>query len=114
MANFITLLQIIIGISVFYVWTFRYDNVVKEFKQFGLNDLIRNIVGASKISAATLLIAGIWFPSLIAGSALLMSFFMLSAQFFHFKNGSAWSKRLPSLLFLLASLFIVLVTLKVI
>ena len=29
---------------------FRYDNIVIEFEQYGLSSLLRNIVGASKIS----------------------------------------------------------------
>ena len=49
MENILSVTQIVVGLSVAYVWTFRYDNVVKEFKQFGLNDLTRNLVGVSKI-----------------------------------------------------------------
>jgi hypothetical protein len=39
------------------VWVFRFDNIVKEFKQYGLSDLTRTIVGATKIVLATLLVA---------------------------------------------------------
>jgi hypothetical protein len=31
-----------IAISVVIVWVFRFDNIVKEFKQYGLSDLTRN------------------------------------------------------------------------
>jgi hypothetical protein len=60
-----------------------FDNIVKEFKQYELSDLTRMIVGA-KIASATLLIVGIWYPSLLI-PALVMAFLMLSAQYFHFK-----------------------------
>ena len=68
MANLILLSQIVIAVSVYYVWIFRYFNVIKEFEQFGLSDVTRNFVGAAKISMSALLLVGIWFP---AGHSLL-------------------------------------------
>ncbi|MFQ3173853.1 MAG: putative neutral ceramidase superfamily lipid hydrolase [Flavobacterium sp.] len=100
--------QLVIAISVGFVWVFRFDNIVKEFKQYGLSDLTRNIVGASKIVLATLLITGIWFPILVFIPALLMAFLMVCAQFFHFKVKNPWLKHLPSLLLLALSLFVAL------
>ena len=108
----INLAQIVLAGSVFYVWIIRYENVVKEFKHFEINDLTRNFVGASKIALATLLITGIWYPSLILVSSLLMGFFMLSAQYFHFKFKSPFIKRLPSLFLLLLSAIIALSTIQ--
>ena len=65
MENLTPLLLIIIATSVLYVWTFRFHNVLKEFEQFGLSDLTRNLIGASKISLATLLIVSVWHTSLV-------------------------------------------------
>ncbi|MCY7360902.1 MAG: DoxX family protein, partial [Ignavibacteria bacterium] len=84
--------QLIVAVSVVFVWVFRYDNIMKEFKQYGLSDLTRTIVGSAKIALATLLIAGIWYPSLVLIPALLMAFLMLSAQYFHFKVSNPWQK----------------------
>ena len=100
--------QLIIALSVCYVWIFRLDNIVKEFKQYGLSDLTRNIVGASKITLATLLVTGIWFPVLVFIPALLMAFLMACAQFFHFKAKNPWSKHFPSLFLLALSIFVAL------
>lgn len=100
--------QLVIAISVGYVWIFRFDNIVKEFKQYGLSDLTRNLVGASKIALATLLITGIWFPTLVFIPALLMAFLMVCAQYFHFKVKNPWLKHLPSLFLLALSLFVAL------
>ena len=86
----------------------------KEFKQYGLSDMIRSIVGTTKIALATLLITGIWYPSLVLISALLMAFMMLSAQYFHFKVNNPWQKRIPSLIFLMLCLFIAAVNLNLI
>ena len=51
--------QITVAISVLFVWIFRYHNVLKEFKQFGLSDITRNMVGSSKTILSSLLIVGI-------------------------------------------------------
>ena len=56
MENISSLFQLIVAISVLYIWIFRYDNIVAEFKHFGYSDLVRNFVGATKISISTLLI----------------------------------------------------------
>ena len=107
-----TVAQLVIALSVGYVWIFRFDNIVKEFKQYGLSDLTRTIVGVSKIALATLLVTGIWFPTLVFIPALLMSFLMVCAQYFHLKVKNTWSKHLPSLLLLAASLFVALMASK--
>jgi len=114
MVNLSEIAQLIVAVSVVFVWVFRFDNIVKEFKQYGLSDLTRTIVGSAKIALATLLIAGIWYPSLVLIPALLMAFLMLSAQYFHFKVNNPWQKRMPSLILLLLCLFIAAVSLKLI
>ena len=108
MNNFITIAQIVVAASVAFVWIFRTHNVVKEFGQFGLSILVRSFVGFSKTVLATLLVVGIWFPSLILFSALFMGFFMVAAQYFHFKANNPMKQRLPSLILLVLCTFIVL------
>ena len=101
MENLHFILQSAIAISVLYVWVFRYHNVLKEFEQFGLGDTTRNLVGATKISLATLLVVGIWYESLIFIPAILMGLFMVSAQYFHFKMKNPFIQKLPSLVLLI-------------
>ncbi len=98
--------QIVIAVSIAIVWVGRFDNIVKEFKQYGLPDVVRNVVGATKISLATLLVAGIWYPALVAGPALIMAFLMLCAQGAHVRVKNPWHKFVPSLALLLLSLFV--------
>ena len=112
MTNYAVVAQVIVALSIFYVWIFRFSNIVKEFNQYGLNDLTRSLVGAAKISLSTLLVAGIWYPSLILIPSLLIALLMLSAQYFHFKAGNPWIKHVPSLILLLLCLFIAAVSLK--
>ena len=108
------LAQIIVALSVGYVWIFRFDNIVQEFNHYGLNDLTRTVVGGTKIILATLLFAGIWYPALVLIPALLMGFLMAAAQYFHVKVNNPWSKRLPSLFLLVLCVFIAAVSLKLI
>ncbi|GAA4009580.1 hypothetical protein GCM10022408_22120 [Hymenobacter fastidiosus] len=102
----VVLAQLVIAFSIVIVWVFRFDNIVKEFRQYGLPDLVRNMVGAAKIALATLLVAGIWFPALVLVPALLMAFLMLCAQLAHIKVKNPWPKYVPSLLLLVLSLFV--------
>jgi hypothetical protein len=101
MENLLSLAQLVLALSVAYVWIFRFHNVVKEFIQFGLNDTTRNFVGVSKIALATLIIAGIWYPALVQIPAVLMGLFMIAAQYFHFKIKNPFIKHLPSLILLI-------------
>lgn len=98
--------QIVIAVSIVIVWVGRFDNIVKEFRQFGLPDIARSIVGATKIGLATLLVTGIWYPVPVAAPAIVMAVLMLGAQGAHFSVGNLWHKFLPSLALLLLSLFV--------
>ena len=114
MNTYSSIAQLIVALSVGYVWIFRFDNIVKEFHQYGLSDLTRTMVGAAKIILATLLVAGIWYPALVLVPALLMALLMAAAQYFHFKVHNPWSKHLPSLFLLVLCVFIAAVSLKLI
>ena len=100
--------QLTVAISVAYVWVFRFHNVIDEFKSFGLSDITRNFVGATKISLATLLVVGIWYSSLIFIPAVLMGLFMIAAQYFHFKVKNPFIKHVPSLILLILCAFLAL------
>ena len=104
--------QLIIAISIVIVWVFRFDNIVKEFEQYGLSTLIRSMVGAAKLVLATLLVVGVWYPALVLIPALLMALLMISAQYFHFKVNNPFQKRIPALFLLSLCLFVAAVSLN--
>ncbi|TVR81345.1 MAG: hypothetical protein EA412_03170 [Chitinophagaceae bacterium] len=108
------IMQVIVAVSILIVWVFRYDNIVKEFNEYGLSDLTRTMVGSMKIVLATLLVAGIWYPSLVLIPALLMALLMLGAQYFHFKVSNPWLKRIPSLFLFILCLLIAAISLNLI
>ena len=106
MENVSIVFQLIVSISVFIVWIFRYDNIVVEFKDYGYSDLLRNFVGVAKTSTSTLLIVGLWYNEITIYASLSMAFFMLCAQLSHIKVKNPFIKFVPSLIFLIMSLFI--------
>lgn len=114
MTTFSTIAQILVALSIAAVWVLRFHNVEREFKHYQLSDLTRNTVGASKIALSTLLVAGIWHPDLVLGSALLMALLMVVAQYFHFKFRHVWLYHVPSFLLLVLCLFIAAVSAKII
>ena len=104
--------QLLIAVSIGFVWIVRLPNIVKEFHEYQLHDLVRNAVGAAKIALSTLLVAGIWYPHLLFVTALLMAFLMLCAQAAHFRAKHTWHKFVPSLGLLLLCLFVCAANLK--
>ena len=106
MEKIIILSQLIVAISVIIVWVFRRENIIVEFEQYGISDIIRNIVCALKISLATILILGIWYNEFLILSSLGMAFLMICAQYFHIKVRNPFSKFIPSLALLILCLFI--------
>jgi len=88
--------QLVIACSVFFVWVTRLSNVEREFREYHLSDIVRNLVGAAKIAAATLLVAGLWFPALVFPAAVTMGGFMVVAQYYHFKVRHPVVKYVPS------------------
>ena len=110
MNTFAIAAQLIIAATIIYVWVFRFDNIIVEFKQYQLSDLVRSAVGASKIILATLIVVGIWYPELVFIPSLFMGFLMLSAQYFHFKVKNPLAKFAPSFFLLLLCIFLLVVS----
>ncbi len=102
-----TIFKITIAISILIVWVFRFDNIVKEFKQYQLSDLTRTMIGTLKIVLATLLVVGIWHQEYVLFSASAMAFLMLAAQYFHFKVKNPWHKHIPSLFLLTLCVYLI-------
>jgi hypothetical protein len=98
--------QVVVAVSVVFVWIVRFNNVAAEFVEYGLPVMLRSLVGATKISISTLLVAGLWYPSLVLIPALIMAALMVCAQIAHFRTHHPVRKFLPSLGLLILSLFV--------
>ena len=111
MAIYSIVAQVIVAMSIEYI-SIRIDNIVKEFKQRGLIDLTRSIIGSSEIALLTLLIAGIWHPAFGAGTGSIFGFSDSIKTFFSLRKAMIKKKHITYLLLLILSLFIAAVLLK--
>ena len=114
-----TILQVVVSLGLLNVWLVRArtptafrgssaQSLKEEFAAYGLPDWTFYAVGAAKIGAAILLIAGIWFPSVIRPAALVVSALMIGALGMHAKVKDPLTKSLPAFLVLLMSVGILL------
>ena len=100
------LAQVIVATSIVIVWVFRFNNIVSEFKQYGLPELVRSSVGTAKTVLATILVLDLWYEVPVISASLLMAFLMACAQGFHIRAKNPFMKFVPSALLLLLSLFV--------
>ena len=112
------ILSLIISLTILNVWLIRFDsnsiyrggeakNMIQEFEEYGFNENIVYIVGFLKVSAALVLLLGIYYNKLIFPAALTISLFMISAIIMHFKVSDELIKFMPSSILLFSSLVII-------
>ena len=99
-------LQALVAASIFFVWVVRYDNIVIEFKQYGLPDWLRDLVGILKLTFSLLLLLGIQRASLAMIGGLGIAGLMGCAFVIHLRVKNPVFKMLPSLTLLALSLII--------
>ena len=99
-------LKILVATSIYFVWVVRYDNILKEFKEFGLPDWLRDLTGILKMSFAAMLLFGTLDNTLNIVGSLGIAGLMICAQATHFRCGTPAFRRLPSLTLLTISLVI--------
>jgi len=97
-------LKIVTGVAIFFVWVVRYDNIKKEFVQYGLPTWVRDIVGILKISFVALL----QFPDVeyTRMGSLGITILMIGAVLTHVKMKSDFRMYIPSVAMLVISLII--------
>lgn len=112
-------LQLVVGLGLLNVWLLRSASATayrgagattlkQEFAAYGLPPAALYIVGALKIAAGVLLIAGVWMPLPVRIVAGVVAVLMVGALSMHFKVGDAPRKYLPAALMLVMCLAIVL------
>ena len=70
--QYLELLRIIIACSIFFVWVVRYQNIVEEFKAYGLPNSLRDGIGITKLSCAYMLATNN--PTFISIAASVLAF----------------------------------------
>lgn len=112
-------LQVIVGLGLLNVWLLRSSSATRfrggaattlkeEFAAYGLPDGAWYVVGALKIAAGLVLIAGLWLPLPVRLAAGGVAVLMVGALAMHLKVGDPPMKSLPAALMLVMSLAIVL------
>jgi O-antigen/teichoic acid export membrane protein len=102
-------LQALVAASVFFVWVVRYNNIIQEFKQYGLPDWLRDLVGILKLTFALLLLLGVQGASLAMIGGLGIAGLMGCAFAMHLRVKNPVFKMLPSLTLLVLSLIITVI-----
>ncbi len=88
-------LQLIVGLGILNVWLLRFNkktsyrgaeasNMKAEFKAYGLPEALVYLASFVKITLASMLLAGIWFKSLVNPAAIGMAAMMFGAIVMHF------------------------------
>ena len=97
-------LKIVVTVAIFFVWVVRYDNIKKEFVQYGLPTWVRDLVGILKISFVALL----QFPDVeyTRMGSLGITILMLGAVLTHVRMKSDFRMYIPSVAMLGISLII--------
>jgi uncharacterized membrane protein YphA (DoxX/SURF4 family) len=111
METLLVLLQSLVATSIFFVWVVRYDNIVLEFKEYGLPPALRDLVGILKLFFALLLIIGIWQPQYALIGAAGIAFLMGCAVITHIRVKNPAFKMAPALSLLVISVTIAVATL---
>ena len=109
MQDLTIVLQALVAASVFFVWVVRYDNIIQEFKQYGLPHWLRDLVGILKLTFALLVVLGIQRASLATIGSLGIVGLMGCAFAIHLRVKNPVFKMLPSLTLLMLSLIIAVI-----
>jgi hypothetical protein len=118
-------LQLIVAIGIYNVWLVRFGKSTKwrggsatdmksEFEAYGMPQWFMMVIGFTKVTLATLLIVGIWFPILVGPSALGLTSLMLGAIGMHIKVKDPLLKSLPAFTVFSLSLILVLISLGIV
>ena len=102
--NILTLLEITVAASIFYVWVVRYENIVTEFKEYNYPDWFRDTIGILKLILVSTLVTQTepLYQYALYGMILLMGSAVLS----HVKVKHQMHKAVPSMVILSICLFL--------
>ena len=119
--SILNLLQLVVGLGLLNVWLVRAGAATayrggeaktlrEEFRAYGLPDAAFYVVGALKIVAGVVLVAGLWMDLPVRLAAGTVALLMVGALAMHVKVGDPPKRSLPAALMLLMSGAIVWLT----
>lgn len=104
----IYVLKTLVAGSIFFVWVVRYQNIIEEFRAFGLPAWLRDLVGILKVSFVLMLLSSDSNAVLLGASGITV--LMLAALLTHLKIKNPFYKMLPSMSLMILCLIILLHT----
>ena len=104
----IYVLKTLVAGSIFFVWVVRYQNIIEEFRAFGLPAWLRDLVGILKLSFILMLLSSDSNAVLFGASGITV--LMLAALLTHLKIKNPFYKMLPSMSLMILCLIILLHT----
>lgn len=104
----IYVLKTLVAGSIFFVWVVRYQNIIEEFKEFGLPVWLRDLVGILKLSFVLMLLSND--SNAILLGALGITVLMIAALLTHLRVKNPLYKMLPSMSLMTICLIIFLHT----
>lgn len=117
--SILNLLQLLVGLGLLNVWLVRAGSATdyrggqartlkEEFHAYGLPDAAFYVVGALKIGAGIVLVAGLWVDLPVRLAAGVVAVLMIGALAMHARVGDPAKRSIPAALMLLMSAGIVL------
>lgn len=118
-ASIVAGLQLVVGLGLLNVWLVRAGSPTayrggeartlrEEFAVYGLPTPVFLVVGAAKITAGVVLIAGVWLPLPVRPAAAIVAALMVGAIAMHVRVRDPIRRALPATAMLLMSAAIVL------
>jgi len=110
-------LQLIVALSLLNVWLIQSgkptkwrggnaQNIVEEFKVYGLPVWMCYFVGILKVAGALMLIAAIWIPEVLKPAAIGLAVLLFGSIIMHIKIKDPLYKSIPAFIFLVICLFL--------
>lgn len=97
-------IKLIMLAAVLFVWFVRYDNIVKEFKQYQYPNWMRDLVGILKVSAVFMIQSPN--PNLVKLACVGLGLLMAAASSTHLRVKNPLYKMLPSFTLLCFSIIV--------
>lgn len=104
--------QLGIAIGILKVWVLRYKSIKEDFKEFGLPDWSRNVIGFTKLFLCLLLLAGIWVYELAVFSSVALFILMVGAVWAHYKARHDFKKSAEAIIVCTLSVFVAIISWK--
>lgn len=103
-STLVEILKIIVLVSIFFVWVIRYENIIKEFKEYGLPSWCRDLVGIMKLSCVLMIMNSN--QQVVCAGSIILAALMVVALIMHIKIKNPVAKMLPALALLIFSITI--------